>query len=100
VFGRGRGSQCSVSGQAGVRGSRPRRIHGRAGDDRTLSREREIRRVTELANLDGCRIALDAWDLIIVSIFCHLPAPVRRALHREVVAGLRPGEHSVLDVRP
>ena len=37
-----------------------------------------------------------AWDLI-VSIFCHLPAPVRRALHREVVAGLRPGGYFVVE---
>lgn len=55
-----------------------------------LARERGVRIVTEVANLDGYRIDPGAWDLII-SIFCHLPAPVRRALHREVVAGLRPG---------
>lgn len=61
-----------------------------------LARESGVRIVTEVANLDGYRIDLDAWDLI-VSIFCHLPAPVRRALHREVVAGLRPGGHFVLE---
>jgi SAM-dependent methyltransferase len=55
-----------------------------------LARERGVHIVTEVANLDGYRIDPGAWDLI-VSIFCHLPAPIRRALHREVVAGLRPG---------
>ncbi|MBS0002089.1 MAG: class I SAM-dependent methyltransferase, partial [Thioalkalivibrio sp.] len=51
---------------------------------------------TEVANLDGYRIEPGAWDLI-VSVFCHLPASVRRTLHREVVAGLRPGGHFVLE---
>lgn len=61
-----------------------------------LARERGVHIVTEVANLDGYRIDPRAWDLII-SIFCHLPAAVRRALHREVVAGLRPGGHFVLE---
>jgi len=61
-----------------------------------LARERGVHIVTEVANLDGYRIDPGAWDLI-VSIFCHLPAPVRRALHREVAAGLRPGGHLVLE---
>jgi SAM-dependent methyltransferase len=61
-----------------------------------LARERGVRIVTEVANLDGYRIDPGAWDLI-VSIFCHLPAPVRRALHREVVAGLRPGGYFVVE---
>ena len=61
-----------------------------------LARERGVHMVTEVANLEGYRIGPGAWDLI-VSIFCHLPAAVRRALHREVVAGLRPGGHFVLE---
>jgi len=61
-----------------------------------LARERGVHIVTEVANLDGYRIDPGAWDLI-VSVFCHLPAPVRRALHREVVAGLRPGGHFVVE---
>ena len=61
-----------------------------------LAQERGVHIVTEMANLDAYRIDPGAWNLI-VSIFCHLPAPVRRALHREVVAGLRPGGHFVLE---
>ena len=61
-----------------------------------LARERGVHIVTEVNNLDGYRIDPDAWDLI-VSIFCHLPAAVRRTLHREVVAGLCPGGHFVLE---
>ncbi|WP_373054477.1 class I SAM-dependent methyltransferase [Thioalkalivibrio sp.] len=61
-----------------------------------LARERGVHIVTEVANLEGYRIDPGAWDLI-VSIFCHLPAPVRWALHREVVAGLRPGGHIILE---
>lgn len=61
-----------------------------------LARERGVAIRTEVANLDGYRIEPGAWDLI-VSVFCHLPASVRRALHREVVGGLRPGGHFVLE---
>lgn len=42
---------------------------------------------SDLAHLD---IEPDSWDAI-VSIFCHVPSPLRQALHRKVVAGLRPG---------
>lgn len=61
-----------------------------------LARERGVHIATEVANLDGYKIDPGAWDLI-VSIFCHLPAPARQALHREVVAGLRPGGHFVVE---
>ena len=36
------------------------------------------------------------WDCI-VSIFVHLPAPLRRRLHQQAVAGLRPGGVFVLE---
>jgi SAM-dependent methyltransferase len=35
-------------------------------------------------------IGVDAWDGV-VSIFAHMPPPVRRDLHRRIVAALRPG---------
>ena len=38
----------------------------------------------------------DAWDLI-VSIFAHMPPPIRRDLHRRVVKALRPGGVFVLE---
>jgi SAM-dependent methyltransferase len=37
-----------------------------------------------------------AWDCI-VSIFVHLPAPLRRRLHQQAVGGLRPGGVFVLE---
>lgn len=66
------------------------------GKAERLAQERGVAIRTEVANLDGYRIEPGAWDLI-VSVFCHLPASVRRTLHREVVAGLRPGGHFVLE---
>jgi SAM-dependent methyltransferase len=61
-----------------------------------LARERGVTIVTEAANLDGYRMNPVDWDLI-VSIFCHVPRPVRQALHREVVTALRPGGRLVLE---
>jgi len=48
---------------------------------------------TDLAHLE---IETNAWDAI-VSIFCHVPSQLRVALHRKVVAGLRPGGLFVLE---
>ena len=63
---------------------------------RELARQRAVTITTEVADLDGYRIETEAWDLI-VSIFCHLPPPVRSSLHREVVRGLAPGGRFVLE---
>jgi SAM-dependent methyltransferase len=43
--------------------------------------------VGDLASYD---LGVDRWDAI-VSIFAHVPAPVRVDLHKRVVASLRPG---------
>ena len=43
--------------------------------------------IGDLANYD---LGLDRWDAI-VSIFAHMPSPVRVDLHRRVVTSLRPG---------
>ncbi len=43
--------------------------------------------VGDLADYD---LGVDRWDAI-VSIFAHMPSPVRVDLHRRVVAALRPG---------
>ncbi len=45
---------------------------------------------TVVADLAEYRIEPDRWDGI-VSIWCHLPPPLRAAVHRQAVAGLRPG---------
>jgi len=49
--------------------------------------------VGDLATFD---IGVERWDLI-VSIFAHMPAVVRRDLHRRVVAALKPGGALVLE---
>ncbi|MGB1310672.1 MAG: class I SAM-dependent methyltransferase [Leucothrix sp.] len=51
---------------------------------------------TQVADLANYDIAVDGWDGI-VSIFCHLPPPIRRQLHRKVVAGLKPGGALILE---
>jgi SAM-dependent methyltransferase len=42
------------------------------------------------ADLSVHDIGVDTWDGV-VSIFAHMPPPVRRDLHRRIVASLRPG---------
>ncbi|MCB0289880.1 MAG: class I SAM-dependent methyltransferase, partial [Calditrichaeota bacterium] len=55
-----------------------------------LAAERGVQLTTLHRNLSELEIEPAAWDAV-VSIFCHLPAPLRASLHRQVVQGLRPG---------
>lgn len=55
-----------------------------------LAAERGVRIETVVANLDGYQIEPGRWDGI-VSIWCHLPAALRAAVHRQVVRGLKIG---------
>lgn len=55
-----------------------------------LAEERGVRIETVRADLAQHRIEAGAWDAI-VSIWCHVPGPVRAQIHRQVVGGLRPG---------
>jgi SAM-dependent methyltransferase len=55
-----------------------------------LAAERGVRIETVLADLADYRIESGGWDGI-VSIWCHLPQPLRADVHRQVVAGLRSG---------
>ena len=55
-----------------------------------LAAERGVEIDTLVADLGDFQIEPKAWDGI-VSIFAHVPPPVRRHIHRQVVAGLRPG---------
>lgn len=48
------------------------------------------------ADLGEFTIHPASWDAII-SIFCHLPVELRKAVHRGVVQGLRPGGMVVLE---
>lgn len=61
-----------------------------------LARERGAAIETKVADLAVFPIAQGQWDLI-VSIFCHLPPPLRRNVHRAAVAGLRPGGAFLLE---
>ena len=51
---------------------------------------------TQVADLADYEITPNGWDGI-VSIFCHLPPAIRKALHRKVVAGLKPGGVFILE---
>lgn len=55
-----------------------------------LAAERGVRIETVVADLADYRIAPGQWDAI-VSIWCHLPQPLRTTVHRQAVAGLRIG---------
>ena len=57
---------------------------------RRLADERGVRIETVVANLDGYRMEPARWDGI-VSIWCHLPAALRAAVHAQVVDGLKVG---------
>jgi hypothetical protein len=50
----------------------------------------------ERGDLEDFHIAPNSWDLV-VSVFAHTPSTLRRRLHREVVAGLVPGGHFLLE---
>jgi len=57
---------------------------------RRLASERSVTIETIHADLTHYRIEADAWEGI-VSIFCHLPPPLRATIHHQVISGLRPG---------
>ncbi|WP_017301601.1 class I SAM-dependent methyltransferase [Nodosilinea nodulosa] len=61
-----------------------------------LAAERSVEIETIVADLADFLIQPGVWDGII-SIFCHLPPPLRAQVHRQVVAGLRPGGVFVLE---
>lgn len=51
---------------------------------------------TLLVDLSDYHIEPDRWDAV-VSIFCHLPQPLRQRIHREVVQGITPGGVLILE---
>ena len=57
---------------------------------------RSVDITTVHADLADYAIEPDAWDGV-VSIFCHLPQPVRQRVHRQIVSGLRPAGVVVLE---
>jgi SAM-dependent methyltransferase len=63
---------------------------------RVLASERGVRITTVMADLADFRIEAGAWSGI-VSVFAHLPPPLRERVHRASAAGLRPGGAFVLE---
>lgn len=70
----------------------------RVGLDKALrlAEERGVTLKTVHADLDDYVIEPMAWDAV-VSIFCHLPPPLRRRVHGDVVGGLKPGGAFLLE---
>ena len=63
---------------------------------RALAHQRGVAISTVHADLAEFDIGHSRWD-VVISIFCHLPPPLRRRVHRDIVAGLRPGGVFVLE---
>lgn len=63
---------------------------------RKLAGQRGVHIETIVTDLAHYEIVPTSWD-VIVAIFCHLPPPLRRAVHAQAVAGLRPGGAFVLE---
>jgi SAM-dependent methyltransferase len=61
-----------------------------------LAAEHKVKINTIVADLTDYQIKPASWSGI-VSIFCHMPPVVRAALHRDVVAALKPGGVFVLE---
>lgn len=60
-----------------------------------LARERGVHLSTLHADLEQYAIGAGAWDAV-VSIWCHLPPPLRRRVHGAIVAGLRAGGVAII----
>lgn len=56
----------------------------------TLANEKGVRVAAVCADLADYDMGVGAWDGI-VSIWCHLPNPLRSEVHRKAVAALKPG---------
>ena len=61
-----------------------------------LAVDRGVGLATVVADLGVYDIGIECWD-VIVSIFAHMPPPVRRTLHANIVAALRPGGVLILE---
>jgi SAM-dependent methyltransferase len=61
-----------------------------------LALQRGVIVIAERGELETFHIQPNSWDLV-VSIYAHTPQELRRKLHRQVVAGLKPGGVFVLE---
>lgn len=62
----------------------------------TLAAECGVSIETHCVDLAEFHIEKNSWDGI-VSIFCHVPPAIRQRLHKQVVAGLKPGGVLILE---
>ncbi len=63
---------------------------------RKLAQERGVTIETIVADLASFHIEPESFDGV-VSIFAHMPPPVRKQLHNQIVAGLRPNGVLILE---
>ena len=61
-----------------------------------LATEKGVTLKTVVADLNDFDIGENQWDGV-VSIYCHLPAPLRQKVHGNVVRGLKPGGVMLLE---
>ena len=61
-----------------------------------LALQRGVIVMAERGELETFHIQPNSWDLI-VSVYAHTPQELRRKLHRQVVAGLKPGGVFILE---
>ena len=61
-----------------------------------LALQRGVIVMAERGELETFHIQPNSWDLV-VSIYAHTPQELRRKLHRQVVAGLKPGGVFILE---
>ncbi len=61
-----------------------------------LAAEKGVTLNTVVADLNDFDIGENQWDGV-VSIYCHLPAPLRQKVHGNVVRGLKPGGVMLLE---
>lgn len=54
-----------------------------------LAEEKQVKVNTVLADLSDYDLGTQQWDAII-SVFCHLPLPVRQAVHKQIYTALKP----------
>jgi putative MATE family efflux protein len=61
-----------------------------------LAQQKQVTIKTQQTHLDDYTFESRHWD-VIVSIFCHLPTPMRRRVHQQIKRALRPGGIFILE---
>lgn len=63
---------------------------------RRLAADRDVRLSTVVTDVADYDLGTEQWDLI-VSIFAHMPPPIRRSLHARIAQALAPGGLFILE---